>query len=136
VESLGLQDRVRFVGYITDEDKAALLTGATAYVFPSLYEGFGFPALEAQACNTPLVCSRSSSLPEVAGTGALYFDPLDRSDLAHALTRVLSCADLRARLVEEGRRNVQRFSWHSCAVQVMGALEMVAEIHERRRIAQ
>jgi glycosyltransferase involved in cell wall biosynthesis len=135
VKSLGLQDRVRFVGYIADEDKAALLTGATAYVFPSLYEGFGFPALEAQACNTPLVCSHSSSLPEVAGTGALYFDPKDSDDLAQALSRVLSEPNLRTLLVEEGRRNVRRFSWHSCAVQVMGALEMAAEIHERERSA-
>lgn len=135
VASLGLQDRVRFVGYIADEDKAALLTGAAAYVFPSLYEGFGFPALEAQACNTPLVCSRSSSLPEVAGAGALYFDPMDSDDLAQALVRVLSEPDLRTHLIEEGRRNVRRFSWHSCAVQVMCALEMAAEIHERERIA-
>ena len=136
VGSLGLQDRVRIVGYIADEDKAALLTGAVAYVFPSLYEGFGFPALEAQACNTPLICSRSSSLPEVAGAGALYFDPVDSDDLAQALIRVLRDENLRTRLIEEGRRNVQRFSWHSCAVRVMGALEMAAKIHERERLSE
>lgn len=133
VKGLGLENRVRFLGYVADEDKPALLSGAVAYVFPSLYEGFGFPVLEAQACDTPLICSDSSSLPEVAGDGAVFFDPLDASALALAMKRVLRDPDLRAILVERGRRNLQRFSWRSCAEQVMGALEAAVEIHRHQR---
>jgi glycosyltransferase involved in cell wall biosynthesis len=126
VRSLGLEGRVLFPGYVDDGDKAALLSGAIAYVFPSLYEGFGFPALEAQACDTPLICAHSSSLPEVAGDGALQVDPLDVEGLARALTRLLQDETLRAGLIARGRRNRQRFSWRACAETVMEALEAAA----------
>lgn len=123
VRRLGLEGRVHFIGYVDDADKAALLSGALAYVFPSLYEGFGFPALEAQACDTPLICADSSSLPEVAGDAALLVHPTDVDGLAHAMARLLTDAALRADLVARGRRNRQRFSWRACAETVMAALE-------------
>jgi glycosyltransferase involved in cell wall biosynthesis len=126
VRSLGLEGRVLFPGYVDDGDKAALLSGAIAYVFPSLYEGFGFPALEAQACDTPLICANTASLPEVAGDGALQVDPLDVEGLARSLTRLWEDAALRAELVARGRINRQRFSWQACAETVMEALEAVA----------
>ena len=126
VRSLGLEGRVLFPGYVDDGDKVALLSGAIAYVFPSLYEGFGFPALEAQACDTPLICAHSSSLPEVAGDGALQVDPLDVEGLTRALTRLLQDETLRAELIARGRRNRQRFSWRACAETVMEALEAAA----------
>jgi glycosyltransferase involved in cell wall biosynthesis len=126
VRSMGLEGRVLFPGYVDDGDKAALLSGAIAYVFPSLYEGFGFPALEAQACDTPLICANSSSLPEVAGDGALQVDPLDVEGLAQAMTRLLKDEALRAELIARGRRNRGRFSWQACAETVMEALEAVA----------
>ncbi len=125
VRRLELEGRVIFSGYVDDADKAALLSGALAYVFPSLYEGFGFPALEAQACDTPLISANTSSLPEVAGDAALLIDPLDVDDMAEAMSRLLNDAALRADLVARGRRNRQRFSWRACAETVMQALKAI-----------
>lgn len=125
VHRLGLDDRVLFPGYIPKEDKAALLSGAIAYVFPSLYEGFGFPALEAQACDTPLICANGSSLPEVAGDGALLVDPLVVDDLVNAMEELVANSALRGDLVARGRRNRLRFSWRACAEVVLAALEEV-----------
>lgn len=131
VRRLGLEARVLFVGYLEDADKAALLSGATACVFPSLYEGFGFPALEAQACDIPLICANVSSLPEVAGDGALLVDPLDVSAWTQAMARLSADAELRAQLVVRGQRNLARFSWRSCAETVMGALMETAQAEGR-----
>ncbi len=114
-------------GYVPEEDKAALLSGATAFVFPSLYEGFGFPVLEAMACGVPVVCSNSSSLPEVVGgieePAALLVNPLETAELAEAIGRVLDDHELRADLVERGFDNIGRFSWNSCATRVLAAIE-------------
>jgi glycosyltransferase involved in cell wall biosynthesis len=119
---LGMTHRVKFLEYAAIEDLPALYAGARLAVFPSLYEGFGFPVLEAQACETPLVCSNASALPEVAGDGAEYFDPTDVSDMAHALRSVLENSARRAELVTRGRENVKRFTWERAAREI---LEMV-----------
>ena len=124
VNALGLDDVVRFTGYASVHDIPALYTGAACYALPSLNEGFGFPALEAQACDTPLVCARTSSLPEVAGDGALYFDPLDVGEMANALERVLVEPDLRSELIAKGRANLSRFSWEKTARETLQVLEM------------
>ncbi len=131
VRTLGLEGRVLFPGYVDDADKAALLSGALAFVFPSLYEGFGFPVLEAQVCGTPVVCSDRSSLPEVAGDAALLVDPMDVEALAAALYRVVTEPGLRATLIERGRANVRRFSWESCAQTVLEVMGRVLD-EERR----
>jgi glycosyltransferase involved in cell wall biosynthesis len=127
VRRLDLTGRVLFPGYLTPADKSALLSGAQAYVFPSLYEGFGFPVLEAQGCGTPLICANSSSLPEVAGDAALLVDPLDVDGLTQAMLRLQEDTSLRADLVARGLRNRKRFSWQRCAEAVMGALESAPE---------
>jgi glycosyltransferase involved in cell wall biosynthesis len=127
VRRLGLEDRVLFPGYVDQADKAALLSGALACVFPSLYEGFGFPALEAQTCETALICANGSSLPEVVGDGALLVDPLNVDHLSDAIQRVLSSRSLRADLIERGRSNRKRFSWRACAETVMRVLETAAD---------
>jgi glycosyltransferase involved in cell wall biosynthesis len=126
VQRHGLQDRVLFPDYVPGEDLPALLSGAAAFLFPSLYEGFGFPVLEAMACGTPVVCSNASSLPEVAGDAALLVDPLDTGALAAAIGQIVDDEALRRRLVERGFRQVTRFSWSRCAQQVLGVLEEVA----------
>jgi len=113
---------VVFTGYAPAEDLPALLSGALAYVLPSWYEGFGLPVLEAMACDTPVICSNVSSLPEVAGDAALLFDPADARALTRALDQVCSDQELRLRMIERGRRQVQAFSWQRCAQQVLGAL--------------
>ena len=122
----GVRARVALPGYIDEVDKAALLSGATALVFPSLYEGFGFPVLEAQACGTPVVCSNTSSLPEVAGEGALLVDPRDTAALAVALRRVAGEDDLRRALIRAGYANGPRFTWAAAARQTLAMLLQVA----------
>jgi len=120
--SLEVAERVVFTGYAPAEDLPALLSGALAYVLPSWYEGFGLPVLEAMACDTPVICSNVSSLPEVAGDAALLFDPADVRALTRALDQVCSDQQLRLRMIERGRRQAQAFSWQRCAQQVLGAL--------------
>jgi len=125
VRQLGLEDRVIFPGYVPSADLPALLSGAIAFVFPSLYEGFGFPVIEAMACGVPVVCSGTSSLPEVAGEAALFVDPLDTAALSQAIRRVASEEPLRRSLVERGWQQAGRFSWRRCARQVLDLLEEV-----------
>ena len=88
-------------------DKNALLSGATAFVFPSLYEGFGFPVLEALACGVPVLCSNTSSLPEVAGDAAVLVNPLEVDDIARGLHEITTNEDLRRTLIERGYRQAQ-----------------------------
>jgi glycosyltransferase involved in cell wall biosynthesis len=114
-------------GYVPGADKAALLSGASAFLFPSLYEGFGFPVLEAMSCGVPVVCSSTSSLPEVVGgvdePAALLVDPLDTAELAAGIQRILHDSTLRTDLIQRGFHNIKRFSWRNCAVQVLAAIE-------------
>ncbi len=123
--SAATAEAILMPGYIDDADKAALLTGASALAFPSLYEGFGFPVLEAQACGTPVLCSNTSSLPEVAGSAALLVDPLDTAMLSAGLRRIVTEGDLRGRLVSEGFDNVRRFTWEQTAEAVLDILVSV-----------
>jgi glycosyltransferase involved in cell wall biosynthesis len=125
VRRLGLEDRVLFPGYVPTEDKSALLSGAQAFLFPSLHEGFGLPVLEAQACGCPVVASTSSSLPEVVGEAALLVDPHDTAAITGAMRRIRADPALRESLVERGLTNVHRFSWRSCAQSVLDAVEQV-----------
>jgi len=126
VRKLGLTGRVILTGYVPDADLGALLSGARAFVYPSLYEGFGFPVLEAMACGTPVICSNVSSLPEVAGDAALQVDPLDTDALAQALHHVMSDYGLCRTLVERGHRQVRRFSWQRCAQEVLQVFDEAA----------
>ena len=123
VRELGLEARVLFPGYVAAADKAALLSGAAVFAYPSLYEGFGFPALEAQACGVPLLASATSSLPEVVGAGGLLVDPLDTSAIAAGLARLLDDNDLRHALIARGVANLRRFSWEATARAVLTVIE-------------
>lgn len=123
VQQLGLGQRVLFPGFIAEADKPALLSGALAYVFPSLYEGFGLPILEAMACGTPVLTSSVSSLPEVAGTAALLVDPQDTAQISAGLVQLATTPDLRRLLVEQGFRQIRQFSWTQAAGQVLEIME-------------
>jgi len=125
-QQLGIQRQVHFTGYAPRADLPALLTAARAFLMPSLYEGFGLPVLEAMACETAVICSNASSLPEVAGDAALLVDPHDSAAWAVALERVLTDEPLRTELVERGLRQVGRFSWAECARQTLAVLETAA----------
>ncbi len=125
---------VRLLDYVPDDDLAGLYSGAAAFVFPSLYEGFGFPVLEAMACGAPVICSNTSSLPEVAGdpstrsgwSAALLIDPLDTRAMASAIERVLTDVDLRASLIARGFEQIQKFSWEKAARETLAVLEATA----------
>lgn len=106
---------IRFVGAIADGDLPTLYSAATAFVFPSRYEGFGLPVLEAMACGTPVACSNVSSLPEVAGDAALLFDPDDRAAIGESMQRLLDDAALRTELRERGLAQAARFTWEKTA---------------------
>ena len=114
--------RVIRTGYVGAEDKAALLTGATLLAYPSLYEGFGFPVLEAFAAGLPVLTSTESSLPEVAGDAAVLVDPHNESAIAEGLLALLSDGGLRERLAEAGRLRLPRFTWEACATRTSGVL--------------
>ena len=126
VTRLGLASRVIFPGYVEEADLPALLSGALALVFPSLYEGFGIPVLEAGACGVPVITSNTSSLPEVAGDAALLVDPHDVDAIADAMFRIATDAELRAELDRRGQENVKRFSWEKCARETLAVLEEAA----------
>ena len=106
-----LHKHVRFFGFVSDQTLAALYRMAEVFVFPSLYEGFGLPPLEAMASGTPVITSNVSSLPEVVGDAALLIDPYEPGAIADAMHRVLSDATLRASLRERGLARVREFSW-------------------------
>lgn len=118
--------RLRLLGYIADSDVAALYSGALAFVFPSLHEGFGFPVLEAMRCGTPVLCSNTSSLPEVAGEAALLVDPLDVAHITDGIEQIVRDSALRAQLIERGYAQAAAFTWQRAAQQTFQALCEVA----------
>jgi glycosyltransferase involved in cell wall biosynthesis len=126
ISALGLENDVQFAGYVPDADLPPLYTGAAAVLVPSLYEGFGFPVLEAQACGAPVICSSASSLPEVAGDAAILVAPEDTAALAHAVHLLLSQPAAARALAEQGHRNARRFRWDTCARETAAVYRHVA----------
>jgi len=118
-------DRVRLLGFVDEADLPALYRNATLFAFPSLYEGFGLPVLEAMACGLPVVCSDASSLPEVAGDAALLVDPLDTGALAEALARALEDADLRREMVARGLAQAACFTWERAARETLAVYQEI-----------
>ncbi len=127
VRSLGLEDAVRFTGFVDDDDLPAVYSGAALFAFPSLYEGFGLPLLEAMACGVPVVTSNISSLPEVAGDAAVLVDPRDEQGLAAAIARLLRDEALRGRLREAGIARARQFSWEATARRTLDAYAAVVQ---------
>lgn len=120
---LGIDGEVIFTGYLAGESLGVLLTNATLFVFPSLYEGFGLPVLEAMAAGTPVACARRGSLPEVAGDAAIYFDPADPGELAGVLSRVIANEELQMEYQKRGHANLLRFSWEKTAADTLAVYE-------------
>jgi glycosyltransferase involved in cell wall biosynthesis len=124
-------DRVVFTGYVPDEHVPGLLSGAELLVFPSWYEGFGLPIVEAQQLGVAVASSNAASLPEVAGNGALYFDPWSIDDMTDKIRRCLVDSDLRSRLIHRGYENSRRFSWNETARETIRVYERVCRAGER-----
>jgi glycosyltransferase involved in cell wall biosynthesis len=104
---------VQFLGYAAEDGLPALYSGASGLVFPSVYEGFGLPALEAMACGTPVIASRAASLPEVVGDAGLLFDPFDVEEMSEAIATLLEDTGLRDELRQRGLARARQFSWEA-----------------------
>ena len=126
----GVAERIRFAGFVSDEDLLHLYNACDLFVFPSFYEGFGLPVLEAMACGRAVACSRTSSIPEVADGAGIMFDPYSSSEMVRAMADLLLDAELRARMERLGLQRAARFSWRATAQRT---LEVYREVAERSR---
>lgn len=125
LEQLQVRDAVCFPGYLPLADLAAVYSAARMAVMPSVYEGFGLPVLEAMACGTPVVCSRRSSLPEIGGEAAGYFDPLSVEEMAAAIRTVWTDPDLQLAMRRQGLVQASRFSWERAAQETLAVYERI-----------
>ncbi|XRP97070.1 glycosyltransferase family 4 protein [Methanocaldococcus sp. 16A] len=125
IDKLNLQKEVIFTGYVPDEDLPGLYNAADLFVYPSLYEGFGLPPLEAMACGTPVITSNTSSLPEVVGDAGIMVNPYDVDELAKAMYEVLTNDGLREELSKKGLERAKLFSWKKCAEEHLKVYEEV-----------
>src|SRR4030042_2412620 len=115
VKKAGLENRTILTGFVTQEEKTALYKKTTALCFPSFYEGFGLPILEAQSLGVPVLTSNVASMPEIAGKGALIFSPYDINDIAQGVEKITFDEKLRQELIQKGFENIKRFSWEKSA---------------------
>jgi glycosyltransferase involved in cell wall biosynthesis len=120
------RERIHFAGYVADEDLPALYSLATLFAFPSHYEGFGIPVLEAMACGTPVVCANNSSLPEIAGDAALMVEATDMEALADAMRRLVVDSLLREKLIRRGYEQARKFRWEEAARRLLGVYSEIA----------
>ncbi len=127
VRELDIEEHVRFIGFFPDEDLPGLYRQAVCLLFPSFYEGFGFPILEAFSCGTPVLTSNCSCMPEVAGTAALLADPHDPQDIAAKLALLLNSSSLRAEKIREGLEQASQFSWEKVARETIASFRKVME---------
>lgn len=119
-------ENVKVLGYVQDEDRAALYSGALGLVLPSLFEGFGFPVVEAMRCEIPVLCANTSSLPELAGDAAILVDPLNIEHITEGIHHLVENNGLRAELIERGKRQAQKFTWENAARAALEVLEEAA----------
>lgn len=125
VKKIESDSRIKLLGRVTDEQLVSLYSGAAAFIYPSFYEGFGLPPLEAQACGCPVICSNAASLPEVCGDSALYFLPHKISEMAEKIDFLLSQHDIAEELIVKGYKNIQRFSWAESARKLFDIIKEV-----------
>ncbi len=132
VQAFGIEEHVHFIGWVDEEDKPVLYTLAEALVFPSLYEGFGLPVLEAMACGTPVIAANAASLPELVGDAGLLVAPRDVEGLAEAMMKILEDTDLRRDLSQKARQKALRFTWEEVARATLDAYMWVASQRQSR----
>jgi glycosyltransferase involved in cell wall biosynthesis/ubiquinone/menaquinone biosynthesis C-methylase UbiE len=129
VEDLALGDRVRFLGYVSDSDLRVLYSAAKLFVYPSLYEGFGLPPLEAMACGAPVITSNTSALPEVVGDAAIVINPHDSNELCQAMRTVLGHRDVRLKMRQQSLERARLFSWERAAKETLAVYQEVCPEH-------
>jgi glycosyltransferase involved in cell wall biosynthesis len=117
------RDRIRLIGYVDEADRAELYRLASLFIYPSFYEGFGFPPLEAMACGLPVVMSQTASLPEVAGEAALLINPYRESDIGEAISAVLLSGSLREKMKKRSLETATKFSWRTAAEKYLQIFE-------------
>lgn len=120
-----IDKRIQFLGRVNDQELVKLYQNADFFIFPSLYEGFGIPPLEAQACGCPVVCSNAASLPEIMSDSALFFDPKSVNSIQLALKKISEDHLLKTRLISKGFENLTRFSWHTSALKLNKVIDHV-----------
>ncbi len=135
-EDTELGENVRHVGYVEDEELHTLYEKASCFVFPSFYEGFGFPPLEAMACGCPVVVSDTASLPEVCGDAVLYCDPSKPEDIAAKIAEVMGNPELQERMRRQGLAQASQFSWEKCAYETLAEVKAHAAGHSARQTAR
>ncbi len=129
-----MRDAVCFPGYLPLADLAAVYSAARLAVVPSVYEGFGLPVLEAMACGTPVVCSSASSLPEIGGDAARYFDPLSVEEMAATIRTVWTDPDLQSSMRHQGLARASRFSWGRAAQETLAVYDRTLAMAKIRRL--
>jgi glycosyltransferase involved in cell wall biosynthesis len=127
VTRLDLEKRVRFLGFVADADLPALYSTASLFIYPSLYEGFGLPLLEAMACGTPVVASNQSALPEVVGQAGLLVDPYNVEAMAATMTEVLGDSGLRHQLIQAGLARAAQFTWSDMAAKLLVLYQQILD---------
>ncbi|MGG4405947.1 glycosyltransferase family 1 protein [Geobacillus stearothermophilus] len=115
VQEKKIQSKVHFLDYVSDLELVSLYNNCVAFIFPSIFEGFGLPVLEAMACEAPVLCSNASCLPEIAGDAAMLFNPYDVNDLSNKMELIIKRPDLSHKLIENGLKRVREFCWKTCA---------------------
>ncbi|HEX3099668.1 MAG TPA: glycosyltransferase family 1 protein [Patescibacteria group bacterium] len=121
------RDIVVYLGHISDADRWPVYKGAEIFVYPSLYEGFGMPVLEAFECGVPAAVANNSSLPEAGGDAALYFDPTSKQEIKSVIIKLLDSPELRAEMIAKGKTQLAKFSWEKCAQETLSVLEDVGQ---------
>lgn len=122
IQELGITNQVKFLNYVQYDELPKIISNAIALVFPSLWEGFGFPVLEAMACATPVITSNLSSLPEVTGEAAILIDPYNQSEISNAMGQIATDTNLRQKLCQQSLQRSQQFSWEKTAQQTIEVL--------------
>ncbi|MFL9902129.1 glycosyltransferase family 1 protein [Paraburkholderia fungorum] len=138
IKSIGAEDRIRFMGRISETELATLYRGALALIFPSLYEGFGLPIVESMACGTPVITSNCTAMPEVAGGAAILVDPLSPAQIADAVNRIHGNAELRRTMAEKGVSRARDFKWSDVAEKIEAVfieLNLSTDVRDSRRFS-